>query len=113
MIRRPPRSTRTDTLFPYTTLFRSRGCVGEQRNERGRQQATANTHGEALEGRTNANAMRTASRWRRGDGSPRRGRGSAFLQQHAFGHRVIADEQWLAAETRDAPFTIRFAATNH
>src|SRR3546814_2384469 len=25
MIRRPPRSTRTDTLFPYTTLFRSPG----------------------------------------------------------------------------------------
>src|SRR3546814_19372096 len=24
MIRRPPRSTRTDTLFPYTTLFRAR-----------------------------------------------------------------------------------------
>src|SRR3546814_18936817 len=31
MIRRPPRSTRTDTLFPYTTLFRSHGwdaCSG-------------------------------------------------------------------------------------
>src|SRR3546814_4733207 len=27
MIRRPPRSTRTDTLFPYTTLFRSGGMV--------------------------------------------------------------------------------------
>src|SRR3546814_2064227 len=27
MIRRPPRSTRTDTLFPYTTLFRSEGLV--------------------------------------------------------------------------------------
>src|SRR3546814_6899569 len=26
MIRRPPRATRTDTLFPYTTLFRSHGC---------------------------------------------------------------------------------------
>src|SRR3546814_8094703 len=26
MIRRPPRSTRTDTLFPYTTLFRSFEC---------------------------------------------------------------------------------------
>src|SRR3546814_1385674 len=26
MIRRPPRSTRTDTLFPYTTLFRSAEC---------------------------------------------------------------------------------------
>src|SRR3546814_6199466 len=38
MIRRPPRSTRTDTLFPYTTLFRSMeqldaelGAVGDQR----------------------------------------------------------------------------------
>src|SRR3546814_2006092 len=44
MIRRPPRSTRTDTLFPYTTLFRSglpyrnwgwlrdpRGCPGRRR----------------------------------------------------------------------------------
>src|SRR3546814_15002604 len=27
MIRRPPRSTRTNTLFPYTTLFRSSGYV--------------------------------------------------------------------------------------
>src|SRR3546814_14552429 len=29
MIRRPPRSTRTDTLFPYTTLFRSRRNLDE------------------------------------------------------------------------------------
>src|SRR3546814_16463907 len=29
MIRRPPRSTRTDTLFPYTTLFRSCGYLGQ------------------------------------------------------------------------------------
>src|SRR3546814_4012437 len=28
MIRRPPRSTRTDTLFPYTTLFRSLRAAG-------------------------------------------------------------------------------------
>src|SRR3546814_7492290 len=27
MIRRPPRSTRTDTLFPYTTLFRSEQVI--------------------------------------------------------------------------------------
>src|SRR3546814_12605508 len=27
MIRRPPRSTRTDTLFPYTTLFRSQNAL--------------------------------------------------------------------------------------
>src|SRR3546814_16552955 len=31
MIRRPPRSTRTDTLFPYTTLFRSVCQVNELR----------------------------------------------------------------------------------
>src|SRR3546814_4237553 len=31
MIRRPPRSTRTDTLFPYTTLFRSR-CLAARAN---------------------------------------------------------------------------------
>src|SRR3546814_2514845 len=30
MIRRPPRSTRTDTLLPYTTLFRSRTADGLQ-----------------------------------------------------------------------------------
>src|SRR3546814_442824 len=37
MIRRPPRSTRTDTLFPYTTLFRSlRRAAGEgQESEHG------------------------------------------------------------------------------
>src|SRR3546814_6892456 len=38
MIRRPPSSTRSDTLFPYTTLFRSRRRVGRQRQrERGQQ----------------------------------------------------------------------------
>src|SRR3546814_16253488 len=31
MIRRPPRSTRTDTLFPYTTLFRSLAAAGLHR----------------------------------------------------------------------------------
>src|SRR3546814_18431431 len=36
MIRRPPRSTRTDTLFPYTTLFRS-GRQGSTPTPRSRQ----------------------------------------------------------------------------
>src|SRR3546814_2186320 len=34
MIRRPPRSTRTDTLFPYTTLFRSLAAFYDQANNR-------------------------------------------------------------------------------
>src|SRR3546814_4490817 len=38
MIRRPPRSTRTDTLFPYTTLFRSGVAAAPER---------ARTHGRA------------------------------------------------------------------
>src|SRR3546814_11807964 len=33
MIRRPPRSTRTDTLFPYTTLFRSTQPVLDQEGQ--------------------------------------------------------------------------------
>src|SRR3546814_14200879 len=37
MIRRPPTSTRTDTLFPYTTLFRSPDC----REPRAQQRASA------------------------------------------------------------------------
>src|SRR3546814_2833505 len=36
MIRLPPRSTRTDTLFPYTTLFRSSIPFVEQRRRRRR-----------------------------------------------------------------------------
>src|SRR3546814_15818449 len=50
MIRRPPRSTRTDTLFPYTTLFRSqaeRAVFANSQNAAVRQQGTvARTAGE-------------------------------------------------------------------
>src|SRR3546814_20196963 len=52
MIRRPPRSTRTDTLFPYTTLFRSDRCVdagggmtGAERSQR-RHRSAAGRGGE-------------------------------------------------------------------
>src|SRR3546814_13424124 len=43
MIRRPPRSTRTDTLFPYTTLFRSaiRNCGKRTMSVRGTSHTTA------------------------------------------------------------------------
>src|SRR3546814_5228698 len=43
MIRRPPRSTRTDTLFPYTTLFRSR-----QAKRRGMTASRYREHGTVL-----------------------------------------------------------------
>src|SRR3546814_6924799 len=41
MIRRPPRSTRTDTLFPYTTLFRSNA---QTRTQAADQQGNAHLH---------------------------------------------------------------------
>src|SRR3546814_1029400 len=41
MIRRPPRSTRTDTLFPYTTLFRSDRDREEPEGQRGERQDDA------------------------------------------------------------------------
>src|SRR3546814_9372924 len=47
MIRRPPRSTRTDTLFPYTTLFRS----DERRRPRHRRQLRRVRSDARLEGR--------------------------------------------------------------
>src|SRR3546814_7859838 len=41
MIRRPPRSTRTDTLFPYTTLFRSANARERGRRDAGARRAVA------------------------------------------------------------------------
>src|SRR3546814_5263145 len=72
MIRRPPRSTRTDTLFPYTTLFRSAAdallpCAAQAcrrrafplRSQRGqRQLATARRQRPAQLGRQVAAALR-------------------------------------------------------
>src|SRR3546814_8106861 len=63
MIRRPPRSTRTDTLFPYTTLFRSR-------NERQRDRGARLSRDARICApvRCDAGARRRAARRRRGTG---------------------------------------------
>src|SRR3546814_15637840 len=47
MIRRPPRSTRTDTLFPYTTLFRS-ADLGRQARTLGSQRVFDDLHHQRL-----------------------------------------------------------------
>src|SRR3546814_3781906 len=59
MIRRPPRSTRTDTLFPYTTLFRSRqrtevplrlgSAVADRNRKRIRRKISAGLHARSEE----------------------------------------------------------------
>src|SRR3546814_5957549 len=45
MIRRPPRSTRTDTLFPYTTRFRSACAPSRSRGSRGTRATPAPSRG--------------------------------------------------------------------
>src|SRR3546814_4006122 len=64
MIRRPPRSTRTDTLFPYTTLFRS--DLGLPRPAEG---GGRGHPGDRQERRGAAGARRPALRGREGAGS--------------------------------------------
>src|SRR3546814_5411394 len=70
MIRRPPRSTRTDTLFPYTTLFRSERAVlsaatGAGGRSRGDAAAGRAAPGGAVRGQPDA--ARHAAGRRRGD----------------------------------------------
>src|SRR3546814_10650473 len=61
MIRRPPRSTRTDTLFPYTTLFRSVGCRARDGARR------AGAAGGGADGARGARARRNARHGRRSE----------------------------------------------
>src|SRR3546814_4436146 len=49
MLRRPPRSTRTDTLFPYTTLFRSHQRRRERPRLRGEVAAAKDAHAAFLQ----------------------------------------------------------------
>src|SRR3546814_1116959 len=65
MIRRPPRSTRTDTLFPYTTLFRSAWSLG---------------------GVSNGGA-RHRREWKPCAGKPAKGRPGAYHRQERPGNR--------------------------
>src|SRR3546814_877552 len=50
MIRRPPRSTRTDTLFPYTTLFRSTSPLSSRRTIVSSSPIAASKESEAISG---------------------------------------------------------------
>src|SRR3546814_9130011 len=84
MIRRPPRSTRTDTLFPYTTLFRSEAPGGETD-----QTAREAEHGDDLAARA---FEKVGELGQRGiEGSVGAGKGGAGAgQRHAGGKNVVA-----------------------
>src|SRR3546814_643999 len=92
MIRRPPRSTRTYTLFPYTTLFRSR-----RRRARASTQARGPGRGpgDGHDRRSRGRGHRATARAREPRGArrpgPRRGRrpGRADLPQRPAGHAAV------------------------
>src|SRR3546814_3047145 len=69
MLRRPPRSTRTDTLFPYTTLFRARGSASARHVRR-----RADRHGRRQAGHRSSDRRRDRQRNAAG-GHSRQGRG--------------------------------------
>src|SRR3546814_19998712 len=94
MIRRPPRSTRTDTLFPYTTLFRSVSPCHDPNPARARPQparaqrlhlshprADEGAGGEGVGGRGRDGGA--PARVRRGNGRGRRDGRRADLLSHA------------------------------
>src|SRR3546814_14773746 len=91
MIRRPPKSTRTDTLFPYTTLFRSVSRLGWSVREPPIGQRAADVGGSRLFCTDHAAALWCAwKRSRRGDRvywraiGARRGRAGAVPERHAL-----------------------------
>src|SRR3546814_764677 len=122
MIRRPPRSTRTDTLFPYTTLFRSRRELDAREvrlSWRARRADGVVGHG-AVE-RTAANAGRAIVRRRRrlsvpalcrpADGTgPDQDRQSPQLHVHPVSGRIGAREYLLPPEPVPRPCRDRTSA---
>src|SRR3546814_4411199 len=78
MIRRPPGSTRTDTLFPYTTLFRSLFLVGG--DHLGQSAQTDRVEGIVVVDRGKRRLVETPQR--------HRFQGQAVLRQ-AFGHQAL------------------------
>src|SRR3546814_14001671 len=92
MIRRPPRSTRTDTLFPYTTLFRS---VGLQRDLAAAAQALVggdDAVGLAVLDASGQRVGREAAEHHRVDGA------DAWAGQHGVG--LLGDHRHVRSEER-------------
>src|SRR3546814_18739281 len=90
MIRRPPRSTRTDTLFPYTTLFRSRAA--DQRDRQTRDLSRAAAAESRSDGRPRSFAARAAGA-DAGGGAPRGCVPAGAAQRDegvGFGRRAVA-----------------------
>src|SRR3546814_3460086 len=104
MIRRPPRSTRTDTFFPYTTLFRSRRAID-----------TLPDRPDALDAMRAAELIHAASRWFWSDPvRHREGRLDIRRARHGIITRALAglvDDIALVERLADHFTTLRTAET--
>src|SRR3546814_2337233 len=88
MIRRPPRSTRTDTLFPYTTLFRSGADELACRDDRERADDFGNAEHIVLKLALRAQDERA---------------GAAGLAREVARHRIAVGETIFAADMEHLP----------
>src|SRR3546814_15374934 len=93
MIRRPPRSTRTDTLFPYTTLFRSEGLQGGDLVRRQRIAAPC--------ARFNDEGQQPAAAVIEGDGAGSTGVPGADAETGRFDCRGDDGREWAAVMAMD------------
>src|SRR3546814_1094240 len=90
MIRRPPRTTRNDTLFPYTTLFRSRRSLRPIRTERDTSSARQLLLYRPLARCSTASPLSNRRRYDFFNGPRNVGRPAGLDRQrrgHALGHR--------------------------
>src|SRR3546814_5193166 len=116
MIRRPPRSTRTDTLFPYTTLFRSQGSLYPRDPRRLAPRPRRAGHGRLLgrvAGADRVGAVR--ARARRLSGRLRSEEHTSELQslmRISYAVFCLKKKKTLASQTTD-PITITPTLTHH
>src|SRR3546814_18842035 len=96
MIRRPPRSTRTDTLFPYTTLFRSRLVVVAAGEREDVPEPDERRHDDAAHAPRHAPAHRRPRLGCRDAGGQRQG------EQHRRAGEAAVDARARRATTREA-----------
>src|SRR3546814_8272051 len=108
MIRRPPRSTRTDTLFPYTTLVRSHPAVAD-RPEPGRRLRRTARQREVTQWRALQRAFATASSPRKRGSSD--SRSATQHRLHAItGTTLLIGSTQAASNRVDAAFFLRHSA---
>src|SRR3546814_2232974 len=102
MIRRPPRSTRTDTLFPYTTLFSFRCATLRGRLPRRwsnlRRQAAYSTLRAVSRGRLRVSPGILDEPWDRKSNLPSRGSGALATYATAWLISTLPVQCWIGSE---------------